>query len=61
MRKLLVIRQVTTEIPECDPDESTACDGQHDCAYKKKPEDLNHVAAVCDHLYAKVRQTTVIP
>ena len=44
MRKLLVIRQVTTEIPECDPDESTACDGQHDCAYKKKPEDLNHVA-----------------
>jgi hypothetical protein len=51
MRKLLVIRQVTTEIPQCDPDESTACDRQHDGADKKKPKYLNHVAAVCDHLH----------
>ena len=39
------------------PDEPAPCDGQQDCADKKKPEDLNHGCWGLDHLH----QTTARP
>jgi hypothetical protein len=44
--KLLVIRQITAEMPKGDPDESTGGDRQHYRANKQKPEKFNHSSSV---------------
>src|SRR5689334_17344018 len=42
MGKLLVIGQVAPKIPQRDPDETAACNRQHDRADKQKPKNFNH-------------------
>jgi len=58
MRELLVIRQVSTEIPQSNPDQTNAGNRQHDSADEEEPNELSHAFAVCDRPPYK-RPTTV--
>src|SRR5215469_2488885 len=47
------------KIPQSNPDESAACDYEHDRADKQKPKNLNHFTTVCDYPLARDGETTV--
>src|SRR6266436_5102656 len=55
MSELLVIRQVTTEIPECDPDKSAPGYRQHHGADEQEPQKPNHSSSVRDRPPTKRR------
>src|ERR1700756_665867 len=64
MRELLVIRKITAEIPQCDPDKSAAGHREYHSTNKQEAEQFNHsfsvrscshIGVLLDHLPLKIR------